>query len=422
MRLHILRALLRKELDRHLMNRGGLALAGLLVVAALLLSVFDPTVGGVGAAGGGQGAAETGGLVGGVHHSYLFYYVRTPLVNYLHESLPPNLKDAILVKRVERSDIQGAVGSSPGVGAIVLKQEPTDDGQRIALKVEVWHPKDDPAAMAGFEQWFWRELRLGLHAEAVAKLKAADADASRLPEPKLSDDDLWAVRESYRTLRDEAERLRGPVGPGVPQLLPDVEIERKGLGGRPLDLRGAIATAMVVFALYFTCVYLLPVLTCEERERGVLLAQALSPASPAEILTAKFLFYPALGVGLAAILAGIYKPAVLSSLFFWLSVFSVAGGFLGIGMTVATLAKTQRGAFLGSMCYLLSVALILMICQQNGIPILPYLTLEFHGPRILHAAILGEYGYYWPNLLAAAGLAAAWVFAAGFLFRRRGWQ
>jgi hypothetical protein len=33
-------------------------------------------------------------------------------------------------------------------------------------------------------------------------------------------------------------------------------------------------------------------LTCEERERGILLAQALSPASAREILAAKFLFYP----------------------------------------------------------------------------------------------------------------------------------
>ena len=38
---------------------------------------------------------------------------------------------------------------------------------------------------------------------------------------------------------------------------------------------------------------------CEERERGVLLAQALSPASPLEIFAAKLLFYPAAGIALA---------------------------------------------------------------------------------------------------------------------------
>jgi enoyl-CoA hydratase/carnithine racemase len=44
-------------------------------------------------------------------------------------------------------------------------------------------------------------------------------------------------------------------------------------------------------------------LTCEERERGLLLAQALSPASPGEILAAKSLLYPAVAVGLAGVLA-----------------------------------------------------------------------------------------------------------------------
>ena len=38
----------------------------------------------------------------------------------------------------------------------------------------------------------------------------------------------------------------------------------------------AVATGLVIFALYFTCVYLLPTLNCEERERGVLLAQAVT--------------------------------------------------------------------------------------------------------------------------------------------------
>ena len=92
-------------------------------------------------------------------------------------------------------------------------------------------------------------------------------------------------------------------------------------------------------------------------------------------------------------------------------------------MTVATLAKTQRAAFMGSMCYLLSVALVLFICQQNGIPGIPYLALEYHGPRVLHAAVTQEVRMeHWVHLACAAGLAAAWMTAAGWLFRRRGWQ
>src|SRR5207253_10734972 len=135
-------------------------------------------------------------------------------------------------------------------------------------------------------------------------------------------------------------------------------------------------------------------------------------ASPTEILAAKFLFYPALGIGLAAALAGIYRPTVLSSLFFWLSLVAVASGFLGIGMTVATLAKTQRAAFLGAMCYLLTVSMVLLICSTNNVPFISNLALEYHGPRILHAAMSGDvYPVHWLHLIAAILLATAWLFA-----------
>jgi ABC-type transport system involved in multi-copper enzyme maturation permease subunit len=130
-----------------------------------------------------------------------------------------------------------------------------------------------------------------------------------------------------------------------------------------------------------------------------------------------------LGIGLAAILAGIYKPSVLSSLFFWLSLIAVAAAFLGIGMTIATLARTQRAAFMGAMCYLLSVSLILFICSTNGIPIVPQFAVEHHGPRILHAALSGDFNSdQWLSLAATMGLGCAWMTAAAWLFRRRGWQ
>ena len=219
------------------------------------------------------------------------------------------------------------------------------------------------------------------------------------------------------------EQVAAPRGTPAARV-PDLEVHRKGLGGKVLDFRAAIATGLVVFALYFACVYLLPTLNCEERERGVLLAQALSPASPAEILAAKFLFYPAFGIGLAATLAAIYKPAILSSLFFWLSLFAVGGGFLGIGMTIATLARTQRAAFLGGMCYLLSVSMVLLICSTNDIPFLSYLAVEYHGPRILHAALSGVGRTRTTGCTCSRPLClpASWLFAAGWLFRRRGWQ
>src|SRR5207244_12556838 len=109
-----------------------------------------------------------------------------------------------------------------------------------------------------------------------------------------------------------------------------------------------------------------------ERDRGILLAQALSPASALEILAAKFLFYPVAGMALAALLAGLYDVAVLARPLFWLAILVASLGSLGIGLTIASLARTQRAASMGALCYMMAVALVLFICQQNNIPFVPY--------------------------------------------------
>lgn len=411
MRLYILRALLVKEVHRHLVNRGGIALALLLIVAAVMLSMFNPGTGG--------GEVGGGGLVGGVHRCIIHYDREDGFVADLRANVPDDLRPQVRFERVAADGVDGLVTYPPGTGAIQIRRHEVN-GRTVRRTFHVWHPPGHAAAMAPYEAWFWRAARDAAQSEAAETLRAAGIDPAKLAAPDAGTDDLWAVRDSFRQLDEQVARLTaGTSAPPMPQ----VEIRRDGLGAKELDLRSAIATGMVVFALYFACVYLLPTLNCEERERGVLLAQALSPASPTEILTAKFLFYPTLGITLAAALAGIYNPAALSTLFFWMALLAMAAGFLGIGMTVATLAKTQRAAFLGSMCYLMSVSLILLICSQNGIPGVPYLALEFHGPRVLHAAVTGDVqSHHWLHLLAAGGLAVGWMTAAGWLFRRRGWQ
>jgi ABC-type multidrug transport system permease subunit len=237
--------------------------------------------------------------------------------------------------------------------------------------------------MAPFKEWFWKETA---HYTRLRAAAAAESSAR------------------------------------VTLALPELVEEQSVLQGG-LDSRSGIATALVLFALFFVCVYLLPSLTCEERERGVLLAQALSPASPFEILLAKLLFYPVLGIALASLIAGITNPAILGRPLFWLGLIAAALGSLGIGLTIASLAKTQRAASMGALCYTLVVALVLFICQQNSIPGLPYIALEYHCPRVLHAAFSNTiHWYHWGNLAGAYLLAVVWVAVATFMFRRWGWQ
>jgi hypothetical protein len=309
-----------------------------------------------------------GGLTPGVQVCYVDYWDDSALIAHLKYRVPADLAGHIRF-RPAREVPQGADGIlvyPQGTGAIQVRPGPG------GCKVCFWHPAD-AGAMAPFEIWFWEETAHFAQAQAGGAVPVI-----------------------------EAERL---------------ELE----GG--IDPRSGVATALVLFGLFFVCVYLLPSLTCEERERGVLLAQALSPASPAEILAAKFLFYPALGLGLAALLAGTYQPQALARPFFWLALAAAVLGSMGIGLTIASLARTQRAAGLGAMCYTLAVALLLFICQQNGIPGLPYLALEYHCPRMLHAALTGAvHASHWGHLAAAAVLAGLWTAAASLLFRRHGWQ
>jgi hypothetical protein len=374
MRWSILRTLLHKEVRRHLANRGGLALALLLVVAALLLSVF------------GKGESQVGSLVGGVNHCFVDYWEECPWLDHLRQHVPPELKQHVRFRQVsERAMVNGTIVYPTGTAAIQLRPI-AEAGQAAKYKVWFWHPGAEGAGLAPFEAWFWKETHRFFQQRAAAAWASVGEHAP--PDVALAD------------LTEERSQLRGG-----------------------LDPRSGIATALVLFALFFVCVYLLPSLTCEERERGVLLAQALSPASALEILAAKFLFYPVAGMALATLLAGLYDVAVLARPLFWLALLVAALGSLGIGLTIASLARTQRAASMGALCYMMAVALLLFICQQSNIPFVPYLALEYHAPRILHAVLADAIlGYHWGHLAGAAVLACLWSGLAIYLFRRCGWQ
>jgi len=411
MRWRILKTLLHKEALRHATNRGGLALAGLLVTASLLLAALNP-------------AAEQdkpGALIGGIHHCIIWYDRDSEWVRHLDASVPAGLRTNIQFYPIDVPvGLDQHLKYPTGTGGIEIRSAPGRTAAE-AFRVYVRYPEGDRAGMAVYENWFWRESYRFFHARAADTLRARGVDVDRaFPLPDLGDE-LWAERQAYQTLVSRyASMTNGsPAGDAVPAL----ELRERAIIGGALDLRAAIATALVLFSLCFTCVYLMPSLTCEERERGLLLAQALSPASPAEILAAKFLFYPAFGILLATLLAGIHNPHVLGRPFFWMTLGTLSVGTLGIGMTIACLAKTQRAASLGALCYMLAVALVLLVCQQHNIVYLPRLALEYHAPHILHATLTNRLQpEHWWNLAASAALAAGWAALAVILFRRRGWQ
>jgi hypothetical protein len=411
MRWHILKTLLHKEALRHATNRGGLALAGLLITASLLLAALNPAA----------GEDKPATLVGGIHHCVIWYDGRSEWVDHLEKHVPAHLKSNIYFYPLHPDiGLDQHQKYETGTGGIELRSMPSIGGLP-QYRVYIRYPEGDRAGMAIYENWFWRESHRFFHMRAAEELRQRGVDVEHsFPLPKL-DDDLWAQRQAYRTLFERYTSLAN--GSPSPDAIPVLEMRERAVVGGALDLRAAIATALVLFSLCFTCIYLMPSLTCEERERGLLLAQAISPATAAEILAAKFLFYPAFGILLATLLAGIHNPAVLARPFFWMTLGTLAMGTLGIGMTIACLAKTQRAASLAALCYMLAVALILLVCQQNNVTFLPRLALEYHAPHLLHATLTNRLQpEHWWNLAAAGGLGIAWALTAVVLFRKRGWQ
>jgi hypothetical protein len=366
MRWYILRALLHKEALRHVANRGGIVLGFLLLGMALLLSLSKWT-------------NQTSIMPSEVQACFLVTESeddRNELfqawVKHLKNHVPEEWKGKVLFRKPPygiRIDEEGKVRVEGAAGSIYLRPLPSDtSGGPQRYRVLFTYPGEDANIIAPFEAWFWKETRLHF--------------------------------DGKPTIEEKRDRLAGSA-----------------------DIRSLIAGVLIFFAIFMPCLYLMPTMNCEERERGVMLAQALSPASPLEIIAAKFLFYPLAGVGLAATIAGVYSPAALLYPQLWLALFAMAVSWLGIGMTIGSLARNQRLASLGAMCYLILICLYVLIVNQTGIAPLMYVLIEYHSPVVLQQTLSGAVDWYlWVHVVSLVVLAGGWSILAINLFRRYGWQ
>lgn len=416
MRWYIIRTLLLKEVLRHLADRGAIFLALLLVGASLLISLF--------------GKEDTQGvsMIGGVKVCYVDYWEGGPWIEHLRAHKPEkflNVRFRPAESFLEHEN--DVIVYQQNAGAIQIRVNGQDEQGNTRYLIWLWHP-GDPAALAPYLDWFWKEtLRyyqasgrpIAIETVQDQVIHAGDSALIHVQpgEPALKEGDR--PRKKYLYWKpDDDSRVRALIDGKRPV---ELEVRSEALRGRS-DLRSSVATALVIFAICFFSIYLMPCLTCEERERGVLLAQVLSPASTGEILAAKFLFYPTLGMVLGVLLAGIFEPQVLLRPFFWLSLVTTAVGYLGVGLTIASLARTQRMASMGAMCYMLTLALLLYISNQFNVPLVNYIALEYYCPRTIHAALVDTIDPYRWNLVGAMLLAALWNYLSIRLFRQRGWQ
>ena len=211
MRWYIIRALLVKEWQRHLANRGGIALGILLVATAVLLSVFAP-----------QESAAGTGVVGGVHHCYVEFDAPTQLIKHLEENVPKELSGQLVFRQLENPDqVNSLLVYQTGTGALQIRQKFPDQSPngRGLLSVYVWHPDSDPMALAPYEAWFWRESHRYYANRARQKQLALPAD------PTFDSGSDWLVLEAHKRLQDEVTAAGGTRIAGV--AVPDLELSRK---------------------------------------------------------------------------------------------------------------------------------------------------------------------------------------------------
>jgi hypothetical protein len=416
MRWHILRTLWLKEASRHLADRSGLILAVLLIAAAGALSVVG-------------GSAPSLTLAPTLKTCYLDAWEPDPWLDYLRAHSPASgLRLEFRLPEQFIVDERGIIQYDKDTGAIQLQPQGKDTEGRPRYAVQFWCAGKDWPLLAPYEDWFWRtsltyhaSLNLPLEIETTEGELVAPTAAFLVREQPGSGQANPASRR-YLYWEPDSELSRHLRTMPAPVQLRMSHEELRGLLDDRVLLATTAATFLVIFAVCFFAMFLLPSLTCEERERGLLVAQYLSPASLGELVVGKLLFYPLMGLLLGGVLAGCYHPAVLLRPLFWLVLLLLATSYAGVGLTIGSLARTQRRASLGAMSYLLAMSLLLLVGRQLELPLLNLFILEYHTPRLLQGVLSGTLTTLSGEQGAAFLLGLSWLGLGITLFRWRGWQ
>ncbi len=294
-----------------------------------------------------------------------------PWVEHLRQSVPDSLKSQVRFRSAANgTDENGVIVYPRGSGGIQIRPSKKSND----YIVWIWHPDQGKERLARFEAWFWR----------------ASADYVR----------QQSSEGTVPTYTTEHSVLHGVA-----------------------STRAHLAGVLLLFEVFFVCVYSLATAMAEERERALVLAQAISPASFAELIVAKIVFYSATAIIAAIPLVAFVEPTVLVRPTFWLALLAVTSGSASVGVIIVSLARTQRNASLGAMCYLTIAASIVFLCQHFGIDGLPLISIEYLGSRLLHGSLVRATNASQIFILSAAiVIALAWTTIAWHLFRRVGWQ
>lgn len=189
-----------------------------------------------------------------------------------------------------------------------------------------------------------------------------------------------------------------------------------------VEVVSVVITALVMFALYLISFNLYINSTGEEREKKVLLAVLLSPASPLEVIVAKALFYGAISIAVAACIVGMHQPQALLRPRFWTTIISSSVGYVSVGTVVICLVKRQSTLSMIGLLYMVVTALVFSLGQTLILfAIVANLQFEYYLNRQLQNLLTdGSFPSHRLEQFALWILVCCWAFVAQYMFRIRG--
>jgi membrane protease YdiL (CAAX protease family) len=199
-------------------------------------------------------------------------------------------------------------------------------------------------------------------------LQTGRAPALEIASDELSQTELLRLRDvlvknTFLYLQVEVPvdiRLASPRGgarsAGPAEVLQSVEA--------PEDFKRMIMALLITISLNIITFNLFTVSFVEEKQNRTILAILLSPARSTEIALAKGLFFILLGLSLAASLAGVYRPDILTAPVFWATLVSGALLYMSMALIVASFVERQSTATPICLGYLFFLAAMFILAPR----------------------------------------------------------
>lgn len=363
-RPRFLAILVGREARRLRKNPSALLLLGLLTAIAVLLAISRP------------GPKPQ-------MNCWVVYSHESPWIDTLRRRAADNPRIHVVPISEVKSLSDWRIYPSHDCAIELVQQDPNRSDEKINLRF--LFPGNDPNVIAPYLQWFW---------PATAEHFGASSPFAPVTLP-ITGSSRGAVME----------RLKQST---ISELMSEE----------------LVATILLIIVLFVTCCHLQVSFTSQDRERGTLMALALTPASTTELLLARYLFHMTLGGIASAAIVGILRPTAFTHLSLWLTIVLASIGLVSVGTVIASLARSQNAAGVLALCYMLFGGVLFYLATKfSAFASLKDAAFESHSLPLLFLSLKQNLPLEKaPGLTKLAGLVGGWTLAASWLFRWRGWR